>query len=181
MTNSKSHISLTRCCGLTVFKQFFGVYKNIFRHTQKCLDSVFRLHNHKFLLDNYIKNLNFTHNKNYSPRLTHFRLERKMNYNILKPNVTHTFNFNIQSRFSLTQFTDCIFRTSLTSMLVHIDINYLQPLTPPTTQAGSRNIMTTITNIKHFSGLTATCKQIACLGRSSERYQQNLGQNRISF
>ena len=139
LTKIKSHISLTRCCDLTIFKQFF-LELNIFADTCNKLDFFI---NFKFRMTQLINKVSIL--------------------------TSHALDFNIQSRFSLTQFTDCIFRTSLTSMLVHIDINYLQHLTPPTTQAGSRNIMTTITNIKHFSGLTAMCKQNACLWRSSER------------
>ena len=82
---------------------------------------------------------------------------------------SHALDFYIQFQFSLTQFTDCIFRNSLTSMYSDIDINYLQHLTPPTTQAGMRNNLTGMCNLEYFSGLITTCKQNACLWRSSER------------
>jgi hypothetical protein len=139
LTKLKSHISMTRCCGLTIFKQFFLTLK-IFADTSKNLDFFI---NFKFRMTQLINKISLL--------------------------TSHALDFYIQFRFSLTQFTDCIFRTSLTSMYSDIDINYLQHLTPPTTQAGWRNNMTMITNNQLFSGLTMTCKQNACLWRSLNR------------
>ena len=96
-----------------------------------------------------------------------------MSYNILKPNVPHTFDFNIQSRFSLTQFTDCIFRTSLTSMCSDIDINYLQPLTHVWQKMGGRCNLTTTTKFKLFSGLTHSAVKRPSFP-SAKRYAQGV-------
>ena len=154
LTKIKSPNSLTRCCGLTIFKQFFKVYKNIFRHTQKCSDSGFRLYSYKFLLDNYIKIINFTFNKIYSHRLTQFRPLRKMKYNILKPIIKYNLDFNITPRFSLTPFAHRTSRNSLTSMYKDIDINNLLPLTHVWKKLGWRYNLTAVTMFNHFSGLT---------------------------
>jgi len=77
---------------------------------------------------------------------------------------SHTLDF-----WTLFILVDAINKLQSRSSLTSIDINYLHMLTPPTTQAGSRNIVTMVTNNQLYSGLTVNCKQNACLWRSLKR------------
>ena len=72
---------------------------------------------------------------------------------------SHTLDFG-----TLFILVDAINKLQPRSSLTSNDINYLHMLTPPTAKAGMRNIMTIITNIKHFSGLTLPASKMPACG-----------------
>ena len=102
-----------------------------------------------------------------------------------KTYVSHVFDFITHFRFSLTQLTRCIFRSSLTSMCFDIDINYFQCLTHVWKKLGSVCNLTTLTIYNHSNGLTLSAVKCPAFP-SAKRYQslekkQHYSNNKLHY